>query len=219
VGLLFIGFLPLFIVGWAGLIKKQRAIAIWTLCLWLASILPSAIPMEVPHALRSMDAIVIFPIVISFGVYSMIKNQFRWVLSPILLVALLEAGLFAHDYLVHYPARSASSWQYGYEQLATNLYNRTSEYDRVIVDYPDWRLYLSMLFFQKIDPQTLLIQTDFIYKQFGAYSFSEIKKLSSDVRTLMVLSPERYASLKPSVYEILYDYEGKPEFYLVKGGQ
>ncbi len=217
VGLLFVGFLPLFITGWAGLLRKQTIVGAWLFGIWLASIIPAAIPMEVPHALRSMDATIIFPVVIAYGLSYLSQTKWKWINVYAGLFILIETGLFAHDYLTHYPARSATSWQYGYAQLATYLAEHDSEYDHVVIDYSDWRLYLYILLFQKVDPRTLPNQADFIYHKFGKYSFAEVKTITSDPRTMNVVSPDQGQSLHAKPFVTLNDYAGSPEFYLLKG--
>lgn len=220
IGLLLLSMLPFFVIGWIRLIQKRFWVGLLLFGTWIASIIPAAIPMEVPHALRSLSATLVFPLVIAYGsVWAWSWKKWRMVIVILLSVAGLEFALFAEDYLVHYPIRSATAWQSGYNELASYLQQHQTAYDHCVVDFTDNRLYLYFLLTMKVDPQSIVFDDEsFMVHTIGAYDFKSISSLPT-ARTWAVVSQQRWMTLNQPKADIIPDAAGAPLFYILRGGE
>lgn len=173
VGVMYLGMSPLLIAGWSGMYKKNPSVALWLTGLWLASIVPAAIPTEVPHALRSLNSDVAMVIFAAYGMYYFFKRIPKiGILITILIVS--EMAMFCHDYFHHYPVRSAQDWQDGYFQLADYLDKHRDQFRVATINYGDDRLFLYFLFVNQTNTETIPKNPDsFVFKSFDKYKFQE----------------------------------------------
>jgi hypothetical protein len=115
---------PLLILGFVFLWEKKRNVLFFLLGWWLIAILPAAVPLSVPHSLRSINALPVLPIFSAAGVAWLwqLKGRKKSVLLGVLVVSLfVEISMYAFHYFVVYPRLSATDWQDGYLQLAKYL--------------------------------------------------------------------------------------------------
>lgn len=172
-GLILFSLAPLFIAGWIYLWNQQIRL-FWFLFLWWGiAILPAAVPFTVPHALRSLNAIAIFPIVLALGWWAIeqwlknkkIVSKYRigmFVLASVLVVI----ELFFRTYFLFrvYPLLSAPVWQDGYLTSARYLAQQRSNYDHIWVQVNDDRYYLYYLPYMEISWSQLQQQDTSAYK-------------------------------------------------------
>lgn len=217
-GLIFLSLAPFFVAGWIRLFQRRLWIGLFLLGTWIASVIPAAIPMEVPHALRSLNASLVFSLVIAYGIDTLwILKKWRMVLVFIFFTAGLEFAFFAHDYTAHYPARSAVAWQSGYRELADYLQAHQTAFDRCVVDFTDNRLYLYFLLTMKTDPRSITYSdTSFMPHTVGVYDFTSVTTLPVG-KTWAVVSQQRWLDLNQPKAEILRDATGAPLFYIIQG--
>lgn len=147
-------FLPGFIYGWYKLFpnywRQGGVLLLW----WLLALLPASVPESTPHALRSLNALLPLTMVIAWGSYWLFNdlNQFKVLLKFKLL---LNIGLFFltsvvvvnfASYLFKiYPAKSASSWQAGYKEVAQIVAAEKEGKDTIWVEPFDSRFHLWVL--------------------------------------------------------------------------
>ncbi|HAU99246.1 MAG TPA: hypothetical protein DCW55_03370 [Candidatus Pacebacteria bacterium] len=129
---------PAFFAGWYVLFKKHFKMAIYFLLWWLFAILPASVPVEIPHALRSLNAFGMLSIVVSLGFYELYlyaqsRKFFRIGFMIWIAIILFVQTLFFLDYVYAYPSRSAKWWADGMQQLARFVVENAQTYDRVII--------------------------------------------------------------------------------------
>lgn len=205
-----------FFTGWITMFKRYWRQAIFLLGWWLAAIIPASIPLTLPHALRSLNALPVLALVIGYGVTVMWQSRFRWakiIATGVLLLSLLSFSLYWHDYWQHYPERSAEAWQYGYEQLAGYLNTASQSYQAIYI-VPADRLYLYLLFFMKIPPQMNMQKASNI--QMKAVDEKTFRQLPT--KSLVVLDLSLYNDYQQKIIPkaILNDFEGKPQFIVLE---
>ncbi len=137
-GILLLGSFPFLISGLYVLFKKYRSILFFLVIWWFVSILPAAIPTEVPHALRSINALGIFPLVLGIGatemyVWSKRNKHICNVFFLCLFVCIVSALVFLFDYFTNYPKRSATAWSDGYMQMSQMIGTKREMYDHVYI--------------------------------------------------------------------------------------
>lgn len=222
-GIIWLVSLPVLILGIYFGIKKYLKAMLLIAWLWLIFILPAAIPFEIPHALRSLNALPLTGLVLGLGMYALMKMEWGKIYSGILGLALvISLGLYLHDYFVHYPNRSAQSFQYGYEQVSRVIGNLESDFDSIRFDEFD-RLYPYVLFFTRFNPEQLagaeLVNDGAV--SFGKYRFGKINSnelstvTESDLLVLNYGSAQQFTSIEP--LEIISDRQGEPMFYIYSG--
>jgi hypothetical protein len=147
----------------------------------------------------------------------MVYGTHRWVKVVALgslCMTVVSLGVYFHDYWVHYPTRSADSWQYGYQQAAEYLGQPEFAHRIIYVENLD-RLYLYFLFFNKIPPQ--LIQnkgSSFSFSQFERYRFVSVNQALIDALPngdmVMVRALHDFSTRSLTLVDIIPDYLGAP---------
>lgn len=169
-GILWLSFLPLVLAGFIYLLREKLIIFVWLGIWWIVAILPAAVPLDVPHALRSLNALPVWVLIVSFGVMyfnewlqsekgnRMMKSLLVVVFSGLLL---LEVIRYQVIFLTTYRVFSADEWQDGYTELARYTESIRDTYVFVYVDRFDDRFFL-------------------YYQPHSGMSYSEIQKLPSE---------------------------------------
>lgn len=113
VGILLFATFPLLCIGLYTVIKKYPRVGI-LLCVWFVfGILPAAVPYDTPHALRSLNVLGMYAILLGFGFGELITVSSLWQrLFALFLILCICVNLltYLHDYYVHYPKRSEGTW-------------------------------------------------------------------------------------------------------------
>ncbi|HKY74000.1 MAG TPA: glycosyltransferase family 39 protein [Patescibacteria group bacterium] len=133
VGLMLFPTLPIFLIGMYVIARRYKKEGFVLLMWYMVSLLPASVPYEIPHALRSLNALGVFGLVLGIGADACI----HWCLSKkrmgyVLLVAgfciiIVSLGMFMADYLLSYPSRSAMVWFDGNKQAASFLASKRGE--------------------------------------------------------------------------------------------
>lgn len=229
-GLFYLSFLPLLIYGLYQLAQKRQVfIILYLLSWWLFGLLPASVPLEVPHALRSLNSLIPIAILIAYGGEALFNQNIlrRNLLSAIFGCCLIwESTGFIHYYFQIYPHTSASAFQAGYTQLASALLAEKSSANQVWVDIDDNRFYLWLLANSYYPPQ--LIQSwpknqNFQLSQVDNISWQNINysdvpsvdgKLIIAGRRNQVLSRLADYGYTPNRITSVYDKLGEEQFVL-----
>jgi len=240
VGQLYLIELPFLLIGiYLMLSRPNKQYALILLWLLIAPI-PAAFAREVPHALRSLNILPTFQIIISLGVIYAIyklknspsKAHNIFALSAVAISTLLLLGqlyYYQHNYYAHYPQFAASEWQYGYKQMVQKVTELEDQYDQIIVTGGLGRPYINLLFYKQYPPelfqQERMVSTDqtgfgFIeVNSFNKYYFREVnwKKEITDtpsvVRSLLVGTPGELDE-NQFTKAVIRNLKNEPVFYI-----
>lgn len=183
-GILLLVAAPCLAVGLLWLLKQNPAILSLLIVWWLTALIPAAIPMEVPHALRSLNALLPISLLSGFGA-AVIVTKLHQTQRPVIaatcigvagMVMLFEATRFVHTYTTWYPFASASSWQYGYHELAVATTEIAATH-QVVVAVADERFPLWFMTLPQISASTIsqaVAQQGPLPKSIGAISFRDL---------------------------------------------
>lgn len=177
VGLFLVSFLPFFVLGWFFLWRTYPTQAIVLFLWWMIALLPASIPLETPHALRSLNALTPLVVVIACGlsvVWDRLKSM-KVLQLIILTVIVLNFLFYLHDYLMEYPKRSARSWDDGAKQLASTVWNRLQENPEIERAYVSAgnKFFLWALLFGPYDGKTIQSFREEGYHKVGFGSISD----------------------------------------------
>jgi len=216
---------PFIVVGLAALWKKQKRILVFLTIWWLVGLLPAAVPREVPHALRSLNALPVLPMLTALGVYYVWKNLKPWLGRTVVVLTFLilsfEVMSYAWHYFRIYPALSAEKWQDGYHQLAEYLAESNDEVDEVIVMIKDDRLFLYYLPVSGLDWADIQTTPTIAFKHyhleniwFEPEAIPDVVNPDSHTRIIVPVakSQEIQAESNKKEVEIIYGQFGVPRF-------
>lgn len=169
-GLMFPSFAPFFFAGILIFLRTRPKIFLWLLAWWVAGVLPAAIPRDVPHALRSLNALPVFVLLVAFGIdqaqvwLRTYASKKRWASFAffLLLGGIVTGELIRLVYLNQavYARASAKEWQNGYTEVSEYVQTVRDKYVFVYVDRFDDRYFL-------------------YYQPYSGMSFEQIQKLPS----------------------------------------
>lgn len=135
--------LPLLIAGMIIAWQKNWKLTIFLLLWWMAGIVPAAIPQEVPHTLRSLNAIPPILLFMSIGTDIITSGKWKkWLLGVGSIFFIWQLGRATFVRLAIYDQVSAHDWQDGYLQLARYLEQERDNYVFIDVDSFDGRFFL-----------------------------------------------------------------------------
>ena len=160
-GLFPIVFAPCLLFGLLGLFKHHRSTLFLLLIWWFVSLIPASVPYDVPHALRTLNALVPLALLIGYGMTTLLLAplKHRVILYKVFFICLfIEMLAFSQYLFVIYPVTSASEWQAGYTELAQYATSNQGAVNRFWINSGDGRFFLWLL-------------------AFGTYSASDIQKL------------------------------------------
>lgn len=169
-GLFLFPLILVFLVGLFQLAKHHRLELIVLISWIILALFPASIPEETPHALRSLNALVPYSIIIGYGLMVMIdyslndlsvrgKSPINFRLMLMLFFFLLmsfSCCQFLHHYFIHYPSDSAAVWQDPYKIIAQKIYQKQNTYNQILIKNFDNRFYLWLLTFNSYTHQDLL---------------------------------------------------------------
>lgn len=168
VGLMFPSFAPFFVIGVFALLRRKTCFFLWLCAWWAAAVLPAAIPRDVPHALRSLNALPVFVVLVAYGldqVASWLRSRkgSRVVACAGAAFCLIVAGELVRYHFLNqtvYARTSAAEWQDGYVEVSQYVQNIRDKYVFVYVDRFDDRYYL-------------------YYQPYSGMTYAQIQKLPS----------------------------------------
>lgn len=155
VGLMLPATLPFFLVGLYVLARKYQRIGLVFGVWYLVALLPASVPMEVPHALRSLNGLGVLGMILGLGSVELIAWLWKQkiLVGVLLILVIMNFSLYLHDYYTHYPQRSAAAWSDGLKSMAKEVAKVRGQVGQVFVagdprqvlyiilygDYPDIR--------------------------------------------------------------------------------
>jgi 4-amino-4-deoxy-L-arabinose transferase-like glycosyltransferase len=200
VGQMYLISLPFLILG-ALHFFKERDKRITFLFLWLlTAIIPAATARETPHALRTEVILPTFQIITAYGIYQLwqkLKNNKQIIQTATIGLYLSFVFYFMHNYIIHFPKKYASEWQYGYKQAVEYVAQIEDDYEQVVVSNDLGRAYIYFLFYQQYPPQQYWETKNEDIKPFGVrevdgfgrYTFEPKSVEGDDKKRLWVMTP------------------------------
>lgn len=182
VGLFYWWLLPaLFVGGYWWLTQKPKA-GILLFSWWLLALLPASVPTDVPHALRSLNALLPMTLILTAGVLQIILsvqaatkklNLIRWVIWCMVAVGLIATiSSYLFDYYGAYAERSAVAWQGGYHELAAEILFANQINATTWIETGDEKFYLWLMLL--LEPQQPWTEAKYLFTQLGPYHINRV---------------------------------------------
>lgn len=126
--------------------------------------IPASVTSGVPHAVRTVNFLPTFQILIALGlitfVYELMKLQLsllvkRGILGGVALLALFNFVFYMNQYYVQQNYFFSKEWQYGYKELVSYVKTIEGKYEKIVVTNKDPldQSHMFFLFYLKYSPQ------------------------------------------------------------------
>lgn len=191
VGLLYLWYLPLIVVGACAIAHFSQEINARTLFIWLlAAPIPAALTWDTPHAIRVQFLLVPLVMLSATGLWVILKtlqaidltnyrqrNLFTWIFPKVGLLSMVGIIIFSitshwFNYQTHFNQEFAKAWLYGREQMVQKVIELQPQFHTIKVSLSlDWA-YLWFLWYGQLDPQQYLNNGG---TKGGAFDFSQNK--------------------------------------------
>jgi 4-amino-4-deoxy-L-arabinose transferase-like glycosyltransferase len=183
---------------------KRNRVTFFLFFYLFVAILPAAFAKATPHALRTLAALPIFIVFLSFGVWQFLEMFKKAKLKSLVLISLIFAyfvliNLFFYQLIFIYPNKYKSEWQFGYQEMFKKLTAVENNYDQIYITREQGRPAMYYFFYNKINPslvqafnnQAKKDQGEFL--NFGKIEFiDQTKQISTVKKTLVVSSMDFY---------------------------
>ncbi len=170
--------LILIIIGMTVLFFKHRSKTLLFLLWFIVGLLPSTLVIGSPHAVRTLMILPFWFIIIGLGLHRCIDwlsrvNQPKQTIVTLVFsfVLIAQISIFWIYYSQIYPAKYEHEWQFGYQQLV-------SEVNQLATAFPDDQIYITReqgrpamyyWFFSQTDPRLVQAYEKTAYKDQGEF--------------------------------------------------
>ena len=173
------------ILGIIYLIKNWNIYFTFLFFYLIIAIFPAAITKTTPHALRTLPAMPVFIVVISFGIWKFLdffeKKKTKFFISFLLIILyLFNLSKFWQDLNYIYPVKYSNHWQYGYQELMTYIGQEKNNYKKVFITREEGRPAMYYWFYNQVDPVLVQAANKTVKKDQGEYlEFENIEFVDS----------------------------------------
>jgi len=163
VGQMYLVEAPLLAIGMISLFVAVPQVA-WMLLLWIVlAIVPAATARETPHALRILNSLPVWQIVVAYGitvVFGWIRKTFKnkKLIASLgmgivfVVLYLFSVGYYLHNYYAHFAKAYSGEWQYGYASAITAAAGIADTYKTIYISSTIGRAYMYTLFYTQYNP-------------------------------------------------------------------
>lgn len=203
------------LIGLFTMLKKKHLRSVFFL-LFGVTLIPAAIAVDAPHAIRSLLSLPFFLVLIASGVGEIAKTR----IIKILLVGtyLYFIFFFLHAYFKYYPVENSAGWQYGYRQVADYIFreNNYAKYNKIIITTAYDQPYIYMLFYGE-DRFRDFINDGAASVRFDKFEFKSIN-LPQELQQQgdLIIGTEKEIQSNENLLKTIYFLDGKVAFKIVK---
>src|ERR1700722_17088775 len=217
VGEMYLWDLPFLVAGVLFLFRKREG-KWWIVPVWLLiGIIPAAVSLPTPHALRTEATLPTWQILSAYGfvtIILMIEKYQKKMLSLFLIILFLFVGYYLHGYYTHYPEEFSAEWQYGYKQAVQYIGEQQQNYKTVDISGIE-RGYIYTLFYLKYPPQEFRKTVNMYVDVFGfvhVNGFGKYQFFSNPPNTvqkgILYIADAAHVPPKVTVLKTFYNLDG-----------
>ena len=137
--------------------RRSQRITYFLIALLIVLVLPSAFTTVTPHALRSLAAMPIYLLFVTFGSWQIwqwcLRNSKKYLFFILSFFYAMQFIYFSYQLHFVYPAAQSREWQFGYEEMLSQLKDVSANYDKVYVTREQGRPAMYYFFYNQIDPR------------------------------------------------------------------
>jgi len=199
-----------------------RVIWLWLLVAPVAS----ALTFQTPHALRAHNMVIPLTIIVSLGVFVILKHWKFIGICVLGFVSLWQVSRYLHQYYVHYPQTYPYAWEYGFKELVAYVGSVQDKYEKILVTDKYDQPYIIFLFYSKYPPQDFQGRHQLTFRD--KYNFSTVRdygkfhfaatlwsKVSDIHSSLIVAAPEDIPDVGVNIVKTINFPNGQPAFKII----
>lgn len=192
-GLLYLWEAPFFLIGfyylfftkrWKIAISSKMVVLSW----FLIAPIPASLTIDVPHAVRTLNFLPTFQIIIGAGIiafFEFVWSYYRYIIYRLFVggvlfcIVVFNVVYFLNQYFVQQNYYNSEYWQYGYKDMISTVEKIQRNYKTVVISdkTPLDQSYIFYLFYTKYPPEkyqkNVLYGTEYSRK-IGKYEFRDI---------------------------------------------
>lgn len=234
-GLLYLWELPFVLIGIYMLVfgKFSKTAKLFLLSWFLIAPIPASITSGVPHSIRTLNFLPIYPVITAIGVltvYSYLKTiRFihvrLFVIFGTICIGMFNFFYYLNQYFVQLNYYTSEEWQYGYKEAVVEVQKIENRYEKIVVSNKPHldQSYIFFLFYLKYPPdayQRASMNASGGFREnhtFGKYEFRPIEwdKEKKDGKTLYIGRAEDFSETT-SVIQAIYFLNKKEAIKIVE---
>ena len=224
--LIFVYLLPFFYLGLLYCFKNISKNTLFIIIVFFITLIPAALTVGDYPTIRLTIATPFIYIFIVYGLKT-ISSKTKGILLPITLITtLIFFGIYWQNYK-KYNINFAPSWQYGYQQMITEIKPMYSQYQQIFITKKYGEPHEFILFYWPWEPQKYLtdpnLNTDFHSDWYWVNAFDKFKFINDwEVKTtnipqnsLLITSPSNYNLPNSKLLKTIYYPNNTPVFDIV----
>lgn len=186
------------------ILRKRNAANGVLFFIMFAAILPASFTKDTPHALRTLTALSVFIIFLSFGFWQFLElfknDKIKRILTKLLiLIYLLFFVVFFNQLINVYPDQYRKEWQFGYQEMLSKLSQMENDYEKIYLTREQGRPAMYYFFYNQVDPRLVQAANQSAKKDQGEFlEFQKIEfidkkeQINTNQKALVVSSPKFY---------------------------
>ena len=231
-GILFSVWLPFFYLGIIYLLRNIKKPSFQFIIFWFViGLIPSVITSGDFQIIRAMSILPLPHILVALGIYwcsrRFPKNKTTYFYGLIILLTLIQFGIFWSRYTTSYPRDYSSAWQYGYSGVIDSLKIYYPDYSNIYFTKKYGEPHQFILYHWPWSPSAYQTDPSLIWDYhaywywvdaFDKFRFVndwEILNTPIPDNTLLVTSPGNYPSQNAKLIQTVNFLNGQPAFDLV----
>lgn len=183
--------------------KKSAATGLLFFCIF-AAILPASFTKGTPHALRTLAALPIFIVFLSFGFWQFLELFKQDKVKKLVLKISIFAYFcfftsFFYELIYTYPNKYQKEWQFGYQEMIEKLVKIESNYEKIYITREQGRPAMYYFFYAQVDPRLVQAANQSAKKDQGEFLefqkiefIDKIEQIDSNKKALLISSPDFY---------------------------
>ena len=175
-GLLYLFELPLLIFGFYQLHRQRSQLAKFIIYPWLLlAPLPSAITIDAPSALRSLNLLPSLLLIEALGavyLFKLIRSKSIILKLTLSVFTIWNIAYFSYHLFYVYPVKYASDWQWGYRQAVANSMQFYDSVNKIYFTTKYGEPHMYFLFYTQYDPHRF--QTERVERVVDEYGWVHV---------------------------------------------
>jgi 4-amino-4-deoxy-L-arabinose transferase-like glycosyltransferase len=216
----------LFVIGAAGLYKKNRKFFWLIIGGVLIALIPDSLTRFAPSSARIHLILPFLAVLSGVGLSKLIRKNYL-INSVIVFLIILNSLWFWHQYILQLPITNERAWQIGTDELITKTNRLANNYDKVWMSRNCWG-WIHVIFNTHYDPATFQSEARHSERNdlgfwwvsdFGKYHLENFPKEGPFAsNTLYTGTPEEFPLYTKPLETVVSPYTHHTLFWLVDGG-
>lgn len=230
-GQLYLWEAPFLFFGLLALFVYEKRVAAFLLFWLIVAIIPAGVARETPHALRTVNTMPVWQIMVAYGVWrfwNWLPNKMWRMGSGMIVGSLWVTGIiyFLTFLYRYYSFEYAGEWQYGYKQALEIITPIEKNYHEIVISDVIGRPYMYTAFYRVWEPRDFIAEKSSYFDAAGFYHVDRLGKfkfvsengVSEFQSGVLYVLPPKEVPQQARVYKKIYLPNGEEKLVLFDVG-